>query len=288
MSNSTRRARLRAVLAGERLVPMATIFDPISARLAEGMGFEAGLMGGSLASYAVLGAPDLILLTLTELAEQVHRCTRAGDVPLVVDADHGYGNALNAMRTIEELDHAGAAAVMIEDTLLPRAHGTSAKAQLLPLDESIGKIRAAVAARGDSDLVVLGRTSAASITSVDDAIARLRAYADAGVDGVFVPGLRTRDELDRIAAAVSVPIALGSPAEPLADEAYLASRRVRLWSGGHQTFSVAVEALRAAMQAVRDGTPSARLAGVASKDVLDHATAAAVYEQSIKRFLGGA
>jgi len=288
MSISTRRARLRAILGGDSLVPMATIFDPISARFADDMGFAAGLLGGSLASYAVLGAPDLILLTLTELAEQVHRCTRAGDVPLVVDADHGYGNALNAMRAIEELDHAGAAAVMIEDTLLPRPYGPSSTAQLLPLDESAGKIKAAVAARGDSDLLVLGRTSAASITSVDDAVARLCAYAEAGVDGVFVPGLRTRDELDRIAAAVRVPIAAGSPAEPLADAAYLASRRVRLWSTGHQTFSVAVEALRAAMQAVRDGTASSRLAGAASKDVLDRATAAGAYEQSIRRFLGGA
>jgi len=288
MSSSARRARLRAILGGARCVPMATIFDPISARLADGMGFEAGLLGGSLASYAVLGAPDLILLTLTELAEQVHRCTRAGAVPLVVDADHGYGNALNVMRTIEELDHAGASGVMIEDTLLPRAYGTSAKPQLLPLDESVAKIRAAVAARGDSDLVVLGRTSAASITSVDEAIARLAAYAAAGVDGVFVPGLRAREELDRLAAAVGVPIATGSPADALADEAYLASRGVRLWSAGHQTFSVAVEALRAAMQAVRDGTPSSSLAGVASKDVLDRVTGATAYEQSIKRFLGGA
>ncbi len=288
MSTRDCRARLRAILGGDRCVPMASIFDPISARLADDMGFEAGLMGGSLASYAVLGAPDLILITLTELAEQVHRCTRAGAVPLVVDADHGYGNALNVMRTIEELDHAGASGVMIEDTLLPRAYGTSAKPQLLPLDESIGKIKAAVAARGDSDLVVLGRTSAATITSVDDAIARLSAYEAAGVDALFVPGLRTRDELDRLAAAVRLPIVTGSPADALADEAYLASRRVRLWSAGHQTFSVAVEALRTAMQAVRDGTSSSRLTGVASKDVLDRATRATVYEESIRRYLGGA
>jgi carboxyvinyl-carboxyphosphonate phosphorylmutase len=288
MSTRDCRSRLRAILGGDRCVPMASIFDPISARLADDMRFEAGLMGGSLASYAVLGAPDLILITLTELAEQVHRCTRAGAVPLVVDADHGYGNALNVMRTIEELDHAGASGVMIEDTLLPRAYGASAKPQLLPLEESIGKIKAAVAARGESDLVVLGRTSAATITNVDDAIARLSAYEAAGVDALFVPGLRTRDELDRLSAAVRLPIVTGSPAEALADEAYLASRRVRLWSAGHQTFSIAVEALRAAMQAVRDGTAPSRLAGVASKDVLDRATAATTYDQSIRRYLGGA
>lgn len=287
MSTSAKRARFRALLAGERCVPMATIFDPISSRFAGDLGFEAGLMGGSLASYAVLGAPDLILLTLSELAEQVHRCTRASGVPLLVDADHGYGNALNAMRTIEELDHAGAAAVMIEDTLLPRGYGTSAAPQLMGHDESVGKITAAVAARGDSDLVVLGRSSAVSIAGVDDAIARFRAYEAAGVDAIFMPGLRTRDELDRVADAVRLPLVVGAPAEALADEAYLASRRARLWSGGHQTFNVAVKALYDAMKAVSEGTRSSRLPGAAAKDLLDRASAAPTYEEWTRRFLGG-
>jgi carboxyvinyl-carboxyphosphonate phosphorylmutase len=278
---------MRAILAGDRCVPMATIFDPISARIAGDLGFEGGLMGGSLASYAVLGAPDLILLTLTELAEQVHRCTRASGVPLLVDADHGYGNALNVMRTIQELDHAGASGVMIEDTLLPRAYGASSSLQLLPLDESVGKIKAAVAARGDSDLVVVGRTSAASVTGVDDAIARFAAYEAAGVDALFIPGLRSRDELDRISAAVKLPLAIGGPADALADEAYLVTRRVRLWSVGHQTFNVAIKALHDAMKAVREGTMSSRLPNAASKELLDRVSVAAAYEQSIRRFLGG-
>src|SRR5262249_7405403 len=159
---------------------MASVYDPISARIAQELGFEVGLMGGSLASLAVLGAPDLILITLSELAEQVRRCTRASKVPLVVDGDHGYGNALNVMRTIEELDAAGAAAISIEDTLLPRAFGSSDSAQLLPLEEGLGKIKAAVAARGSSGPLIFGRTSAAAVTSVDDAIARLTAYQAAG------------------------------------------------------------------------------------------------------------
>ncbi len=94
-------ARLRDIVAGERSVLMASVHDPISARIAQELGCEAALMGGSLASMAVLGAPDLIVLTLTELAEQVRRCTRASEVPLVVDGDHGYGNAINVMRTVQ-------------------------------------------------------------------------------------------------------------------------------------------------------------------------------------------
>ena len=208
-------------------------------------------------------------------------------VPLLVDADHGYGNALNVMRTIQELDHAGAAATMIEDTLLPRPFGPSGAATLLPFDESVGKIKAAVAARGDSDLVVLGRTSAASITGIDDAIARFRAYVAAGVDGLFIPGLGSREALDRIAAAVSLPIVCGSPAEALLDPAYLASRNVRLWSAGHQTFNIAVQSLYDAMKAAKGGTLTSKLPGAASRATMDLATGASAYDQATQAFMGG-
>ena len=134
MPNRPTRAKLRSILAGEDSVLMASVFDPVSARLAHALGYEAALVGGSLVSHAVLGAPDVIVLTLTELAEQVHRCARAAPVPLVIDGDHGYGNALSVMRTVRELDDAGAAALMIEDTLLPRAYGPSDAPILLPHD----------------------------------------------------------------------------------------------------------------------------------------------------------
>jgi carboxyvinyl-carboxyphosphonate phosphorylmutase len=288
MSSSDRRSRLRAVLTGDRCVTMASVFDPISARFADGLGFEAGLMGGSTASYAVLAAPDVIVLTLSELAEQVHRCTRVSNVPLLVDADHGYGNALNVMRTIRELDDAGAAAVMIEDTLLPRPYGSGDAMQLLPLEESLHKMKAAVAARRESDVVVIGRTSAAAVSGVDDAIARFRAYEAAGVDALFIPALRTRDELDRLSAALTLPLIVGAPAEALMDAGYLASRRARLWSTGHQTFAVAVRALYEAMKAVREGTLSSRLPNVAAKALMDDATGAAEYECWMRAYLGAA
>src|SRR5208282_1091129 len=118
-----RRQRFRAVLAGSACVHPGSVFDPISARIAEDIGFETGMFAGSIASFTVLGAPDLVVLTLTEFAEQIRRITRAGGLPLLVDADHGYGNALNVMRTVQELEAAGVAALTIEDTLLPRAYG---------------------------------------------------------------------------------------------------------------------------------------------------------------------
>ncbi|MCH7889010.1 MAG: isocitrate lyase/phosphoenolpyruvate mutase family protein, partial [Proteobacteria bacterium] len=118
-----RRERLRALLAGRRCIHPGSVFDPISARIAEDLGFEVGMFAGSVASMVVLGAPDLIVLTLTEFAEQAHRICRAGNLPLLVDADHGYGNALNVKRTVEELETAGVAALTIEDTALPQSFG---------------------------------------------------------------------------------------------------------------------------------------------------------------------
>src|SRR5258705_1477193 len=123
MNWTERRERFRAILAGGRCVYPGSVFDPVSARIAEDLGFEIGMFAGSIASLTVLGAPDLIVLTLSEFAQQALRINRAGNLPLLVDADHGYGNALNVKRTVEELETAGVAALTIEDTVLPRPFG---------------------------------------------------------------------------------------------------------------------------------------------------------------------
>lgn len=285
MNTDASRARLRDILRGDRCVAMASVYDPISARIAQTLGCEAGLMGGSLASLAVLGAPDLIVITLTELAEQVRRCTRASPVPLVVDGDHGYGNALNVARTIEELDAAGAAAISIEDTLLPRAFGSGEGVQLVPIEEGIGKIEAAVGARGDSGPLVLGRTSAATVTGVDDAIARLTAYEAAGADALMIPAVRSRELLDRISAATRLPLVVGGMPPSMCDGAYLASRRVRLWGSGHQTVNVAIQALHDAMKAVHEGMPASALPGVATREIMTAVTRADDYDARLRKLL---
>jgi oxaloacetate decarboxylase len=114
-----RRDDLRKILSGMRCVRPGSVYDAISVRIAEDLGFEVGMFGGSVASLAVLGDPDIALITLTELAEQMRRMSRAGTLPVLVDADHGYGNAMNVWRTVGELEMAGAAGLTIEDTLLP-------------------------------------------------------------------------------------------------------------------------------------------------------------------------
>ena len=174
MNWNERRARMRAILEGEGCIYPASVHDPISARLAQSVGFEAGMYAGSIASLAVLGAPDLILLTLTEFAEQALRINRASDLPVVADADHGYGNALNVMRTVQELEAAGLAALTIEDTLLPRPFG-DATVRPMSIEEGVGKMKAAVAARTDPSMAILARTGAIAMTGLEDTLARIRA-----------------------------------------------------------------------------------------------------------------
>src|SRR5436305_9095463 len=207
-----RRDALRAILSGSACIRAGSVYDPTSVRIAEDLGFELGMFGGSVASLAILGDPDITLITLTELCEQMRRMSRASRLPVLVDADHGYGNALNVRRTVQELEAAGAAGLTIEDTLLPQAFG-QAKTQLISLDEGVGKMKAALDGRSDPSLVIIGRTGAAAVTSVEDAIARARAYQGTGVDALFFTGVKTRAELETIAAATTLPIVLGGPGE---------------------------------------------------------------------------
>jgi len=284
MTCGERRQRYRAILAGDRCIHPASVFDPISARIAEELGFEAGMLAGSVASFVVLGAPDLIVLTLTELAEQVRRITRAGALPLMVDADHGYGNALNVRRTVQELETAGVAALTIEDTRLPRPFG-EAKPSLVSLDEGVGKMRAAVAAREDPALVIIGRTSAPSIAGTEDALARARAYEAAGVDALFIAGGLTRPQLDALAAAVRLPLMLGGVGGDLQDRDYLASRNVRIALQGHQPFGAAVQAVYATLKALREGTKPSALPDVASPAVMSRLTGEGDYKDWTEQFL---
>jgi carboxyvinyl-carboxyphosphonate phosphorylmutase len=243
------------------------------------------MFAGSVASLTVLGAPDLVTLTLSEFAAQALRINRAGNLPLLVDADHGYGNALNVKRTVEELETAGVAALTIEDTALPRPFGGDG-ASLIPIAEGVGKMRAALAGRQDPTLTIVGRTSAAAITGIDDAVARARAYAAVGVDALFFAGITTEAQLDALAAAVDLPIILGGVAPALADRARLAARRVRICLQGHQPFAAAVRAVHDALKALRDGGAPASIP-VAAPELMARVTRDADYKRWTKEFLGG-
>ena len=209
MKWTQRRQRFRSQIETEQCVYPGSVYDAVSARMAEDLGYEIGMFAGSIASLTVLGAPDHIVLTLSEFASQAYRICRAGELPLLVDADHGYGNALNVMRTVEELEHSGVSALSIEDTELPRPYAQAEKARLISRPEAVEKMKAAISARHDPNLVIAGRTSATAITGVPDCIDRCRAYEDAGVDMTFLVGVKSRSDLETIAAALQAPIILG-------------------------------------------------------------------------------
>ncbi|MES2602492.1 MAG: isocitrate lyase/PEP mutase family protein [Pseudomonadota bacterium] len=280
-----KREAFRAILSGRDVIRPGSVYDPISARIAEDVGFELGLLGGSAASLTVLGDPDLLLITLSELAEQVRRICRAGKIPVLVDADHGYGNALNVRRTVQELEAAGAAGLTIEDTLLPQAYG-QAKPQVISIDEGIGKMKAAIDGRSDLSLVIVGRTGAASITNIDDTVARARAYEATGVDALFFTGLKTRVELQAIAAATKLPIIMGSADGELADMAFLASQRVRVANQGHQPIAAATQAVYETQKALRDGVAPKDLKGLPSAELTNRVMRGADVKIRNENFLG--
>lgn len=282
---SARRARFRAILEGGACVHPASVHDAISARIAADLGFEMGMFAGSVASLAVLGAPDLIVLTLSEFAEQAYRISRGAELPLMVDADHGYGNALNVMRTVEELENAGVAGLSIEDTLLPQPFGSGGKSALISMEEGVGKVRAALAARSDKSLVISGRTSAVGITGVADAIARAKAYEAAGADAMFFVGVKTAEELDALCGSVRIPIILGGVPAKLMDRAVLAAKGARICLQGHQPFQASIAALHATMKALRDGEAPAALTGLAANELSKRVTRDDAYAQAIRDYL---
>jgi len=285
MTFRKRRDALRLILTGSICIRPGSVYDAISMRIAEDLGFELGMFGGSVASLAVLGDPDIALITLTELAEQMRRMSRAASLPVLVDADHGYGNALNVRRTIEELETAGAAGLTIEDTLLPQAYG-QAKTHLISLEEGVGKMKAALDARGDPALVIMARTGAVSITSLDDAIARAIAYEGTGVDALFFTGIKTRSELEAIAAATKLPIVLGGAPEDMTDRDYLANQRVRIALQGHAPFAAATLAVYETLKALREGQSPKNLKGLASSELTGRVTRDAEMKARSADFLG--
>ena len=285
MAFRQRREKLRAILNAPGCIRPGSVYDATSIRIAEDLGFELGMFGGSVASLAVLGDPDIALITLTELCEQMRRMSRGASLPVLVDADHGYGNALNVRRTVQELETAGAAGLTIEDTLLPQAFG-QVKTQLISLEESVGKMKGALDGRGDPSLVIMGRTGAASVTSLDDTIARAKAYETVGVDALFFTGIKARGELEAISAATKLPIVLGGAPEEMNDLAWLAGQRVRIALQGHAPFAAATQAVYETLKALREGTAPKNLKGLASSELTARVTRDADMKARTSDFFG--
>lgn len=255
ISHSALRRNFRELLAKQICVETASVFDPMSARIAADLGFEVGILGGSVASLQVLAAPDFALITLSEFVEQATRIGRVAQLPFIADADHGYGNALNVMRTVEELERAGVAALTIEDTLLPAQFGRKST-DLITVEEGIGKVKAALEARVDPELSIIARTNA-GVLPTEDVIARTKAYEKAGADGICMVGVKDFDHLEQIAANLTVPLMLVTYGNPqLNDSERLAALGVRIVVAGHGAYFASIKATYDSLRAQRKLTSS--------------------------------
>nr|WP_314560027.1 oxaloacetate decarboxylase [uncultured Pseudomonas sp.] len=255
LSHSALRRQFRELLATPMCVETASVFDPMSARIAADLGFEVGILGGSVASLQVLAAPDFALITLSEFVEQATRIGRVAQLPFIADADHGYGNALNVMRTVEELERAGVAALTIEDTLLPAQFGRKST-DLISIEEGIGKVRAALEARVDPELSIIARTNA-GVLPTEAVIERTLAYQKAGADGICMVGVADFEHLEKIAENLTVPLMLVTYGNPkLNDAQRLASLGVRVVVAGHGAYFAAIKATYDSLRAQRQLTHS--------------------------------
>jgi len=285
MDWQNRRERFRTQLDSDSCIHPGSVFDPISARIAEQLGFEMGMFAGSVASLTVLGDPDHIVLTLSEFAEQAYRIGRASELPILVDADHGYGNALNVKRTVEELESAGVAALSIEDTELPRPFASGGKTSLISIEEGIGKMRAAVEGRQDSKLVIAARTSAISVTGLEDTITRVKAYQETGVDAIFLIGIKQKQQLEAIAEVCRLPIFLGGAGADINDLDYLGPIGVRISLQGHQPVMAAIQATYDALKSLREGVKPVDIENRFDKALIKKLSRVENYDRWIEEFL---
>ena len=261
------RRRFRDLISGRELVPAPGVYDAMSARLVEAAGFPVAYMSGFGVTASLIGRPDVGLLGMSEMAQAARRIVAAVDVPVIADADTGYGNAINVIRTVQEYEAAGVAALHIEDQVTPKRCGHMTGKQVVPAEVMIDKVKAAVAARQDPNLVLIARTDAAAVEGIDAAIDRALRYREAGADMLFLDALSSQDDIEKAATALAAERVLFSWGEGgLTPPTTL--EQLRGWGFSVVIFPVA--ALLASVSATRsmlaqiggDGTPIRAMQGL--------------------------
>jgi 2-methylisocitrate lyase-like PEP mutase family enzyme len=254
-------ARLRALLAEPGLLVMPCVFDALSARLVERAGFPLTFMSGFAVSAARLGLPDAGLISYAEMLDQGRNLCGAVDIPVIGDADTGYGNAVNVKRTVRGYAQAGFAAVMIEDQVAPKRCGHTRGKDVVGRGEALARIRAACDARDEgADVLVLARTDARAVHGLDEALARARAFADLGADILFVEAPRSEAEMERIGTELGRPLLANLVEDgdtPLLGHARLEALGFKIAAYPLTLLSVAARAMERALGALREGGPPA-------------------------------
>jgi 2-methylisocitrate lyase-like PEP mutase family enzyme len=262
-------ARLRALLESGQMIVAPGAFDPLAARLVEEAGFPAVYMTGFGTSAALLGRPDVGLLTMTEMAGNAARIAACVDIPVIADADTGYGNPLNVIRTVGAFEAAGVAGIHIEDQVAPKKCGHMDGKLVIPADEMAAKIRAATEARTSPGFVIIARTDARAVEDFERALARARLYLAAGADALFIEALTSEDEVAQAARAFpGVPLlfnwAEGGKTPPVS-LARLRELGYRIVIFPISTLLAATAAMRRILQEIAQaGTPAAALGDLSS------------------------
>jgi carboxyvinyl-carboxyphosphonate phosphorylmutase len=262
------RARLRELLAGPAPLVAPGAYDALSARLIEQAGFDVVYMTGFGTTAGLIGRPDVGLLSGAEMIDNARRIVGAVDRPVIADADTGYGNAINVVRTVREYEQAGVSAIHLEDQVHPKKCGHMSGKAVIDAGEMVGKIEAAVAARRDPDFLLIARTDAAAVEGLDAAIARARRYRDAGADVLFVEAPTSEDDIARVAGELAgvAPLVFNwaeggrTPPIPLARIAELGFALVLFPIGTLLAATAGIRALLATLRA--DGAPSAAMPGL--------------------------
>ncbi|MSP39197.1 MAG: oxaloacetate decarboxylase [Deltaproteobacteria bacterium] len=197
---------IRHALAQHGQLIMPGVYDALSAKIAARAGFEVVFITGYSLSATLLGEPDFGLLTQTEVVSAAQRICSVIDTPVIVDADTGYGNAINVMRTVQDLIRAGAGGMFLEDQVWPKRCGHMKGKQVIPLDEQVKKLKAAVEAKGDNDFFIVARTDSRQALGLDEAIKRGKAFKDAGADAVFIEAPESKEEMKEISRQVAGPL----------------------------------------------------------------------------------
>ena len=266
------RKRLRELLANPQPVVAPGAYDALSARLVEQAGFDVVYMTGFGTSASLLGRPDVGLLSGAEMVDHVRRIVDAVERPVIADADTGYGNAINVVRTVRAYEQAGVSGLHLEDQVMPKKCGHMSGKAVIPTAEMVGKIRAAVDARRDPDLVLIARTDAAAVHGLDEAISRARAFAAAGADVLFVEAPTSEDDIARVATELAgvAPLvfnwAEGGRTPPMSLER-ITELGFSLVIYPIATLLAATAGVRSVLETLkRDGTPLAAMAGLPTFD----------------------
>jgi 2,3-dimethylmalate lyase len=254
------RRPLRELIVSGEMVLAPGCYDPLGARLIEEAGFPAAYMTGFGTSAGRLGRPDVGLLTLSEMVDNAHRIVQAVDIPVIADADTGYGNPLNVVRTVREYEAAGVAAIHLEDQVMPKKCGHMEGKELVDAGEMVAKVSAAVAARHSADFLIIARTDARAVEGLESALDRARRYRDAGADILFVEAPQSTDEIGAIAERLAGVPLLFNYAEggktPAVTHAFLRDLGFRLVIFPLSTLLAATAAMRSVLAEIRAvGTP---------------------------------